>query len=412
MRVLSISWEFPPHMVGGIGKHVADLLPVLGGLIVDGEPIQVDLLTPQYGKIAADSLHEVIIPDTVEQLTAHVTVHRVEMPTVDVLDHYNSVIANNAYFIDYAHAKLAEEHYDLIHIHEWLTGSAGIALKHSWKLPLLATIHGTERGRHQGFLTSNTSQQINQLEWQICYEAWRLIVCSHFMREELQRYFDTPIDKVDIIPNGVNELLGSECTEMQLNNLRWRYAPNGERLLFFVGRMVYEKGVQVLIRAMPRILAKYPNTKLLIAGKNSKKMWPLAYELNVEHSIEFLGFISDRERDCIYRIVDAAIFPSLYEPFGIVALEAMACNCNVITSHVGGLREVVDHLHNGLTVYPNDPLSIVWAVDQLFSNPAAARRWREYAQGQTLPKFRWSQIAQQTAQLYHRLVLERTQALW
>ncbi|MCB0084820.1 MAG: glycosyltransferase family 4 protein, partial [Caldilineaceae bacterium] len=349
MRVLSISWEFPPHMVGGIGKHVADLLPVLGGFCIDNESIKVDLLTPHYGSGPA-----------VEKLSEHVTIYRVEMPIVDALDHYNSVIANNAYFVDYAVAHLAEEEYDLIHIHEWLTGSAGIALKHEWKLPLLATIHGTERGRHQGYLTSHTSQQINQLEWQICYEAWRLIVCSQFMREELQRYFETPADKIDIIPNGVNTALDSSCTEMQLNNLRWRYAPNGERLLFFVGRMVYEKGVQVLIRAMPRILAKYPETKLLIAGKNGQKMWPLAYELGVERSIEFLGFISDRERDCIYRIVDAAIFPSLYEPFGIVALEAMACNCNVIVSHVGGLREVVEHLRNGLTVYPNDPLSVAW----------------------------------------------------
>lgn len=401
MRVLSISWEFPPHMVGGIGKHVADLLPVLGGLSVGGEPVQLDLLTPHYGS-----------GESVEKLTDHVTIYRVEMPTVDALDHYNSVIANNAYFVDYAHAHLEEQQYDLLHIHEWLTGSAGIALKHDWKLPLLATIHGTERGRHQGYLTSHTSQQINQLEWQICYEAWRVIVCSQFMCEELQRYFETPLDKIDIIPNGVNPVWGERCTEMQLNNLRWRYAPNGERLLFFVGRMVYEKGVQVLIRAMPRILAKYPDTKLLIAGKNGQKMWPLAYELNVEHSVEFLGFISDRERDCIYRIVDAAIFPSLYEPFGIVALEAMACHCNVIVSHVGGLREVVEHLRNGLTVYPNDPLSVAWAVDQLFSNPAAAQRWRVYAQENTLNKFRWTEIAEQTAQLYQRLVEERVQAVW
>ncbi len=401
MRVLSISWEFPPHMVGGIGKHVADLLPVLGGLSVDGTPLTIDLLTPAYGDGA-----------TVEKVNEYCTIYRVQMPAVDVLDHYNSVIANNSYFVEYALAQLAHRSYDLLHIHEWLTGVAGIALKHKWRLPLLATVHGTERGRHQGYLSSHTSQQINQLEWQICYEAWRVIVCSQFMREELQQYFEVPPNKVDVIPNGVNSSLGLDCTEMELNNLRWRYAPNGERLLFFVGRVVYEKGIQVLIRAMPRILAKYPNTKLLIAGKNGQKMWPLAYELNVEHAIEFLGFISDRDRDCIYRIVDAAVFPSLYEPFGIVALEAMACHCNVIASHVGGLREVVEHLRNGLTVYPNDPLSVVWAVDQLFSNPATAKRWQEYAQQKTLPQFQWASIAEKTAALYHRLVVERTQIVW
>lgn len=401
MRVLSISWEFPPYIVGGIGKHVADLLPVLGGIVVNGEPVYLDLLTPNYGNA-----------DPIEHLNEYVTIYRVEMPAVDILDHYNSVIANNAYFVDFVHERLGAVQYDLLHIHEWLTGTAGIDLKHALKLPLLATIHGTERGRHQGYLTSHTSQQINQLEWRICFEAWRIIVCSQFMRGELNRYFETPLDKIDVIPNGVDTEGSGNCTEMQLNNLRWRYSPNGERLLFFVGRMVYEKGVQVLIRAMPRILAKYPNTKLLVAGKNSQKMWPLAYELNVEKSVEFLGFISDLERDCIYRIVDAAVFPSLYEPFGIVALEAMACDCNVIASHVGGLREVVEHLRNGLTVYPNDPLSVAWAVDQLFSNPASARRWRLYAQDSTLQKFRWADIAADTAHLYQRLIEERTLAAW
>lgn len=94
---------------------------------------------------------------------------------------------------------------------------------------------------------------------------------------------------------------------------------------------------------------------MLVAGKNGEKYWPLAYRLNVERSIDFLGFVSDEERDCLYSIVDVVIFPSLYEPFGIVALEAMAAGANVIASSVGGLAEVVHHKENGLTVLPNDP---------------------------------------------------------
>jgi len=401
MRVLMISWEYPPHMVGGIGKHVADLLPELGKLTTDHTPLQIDLLAPLYGTSAA-----------VEQLNEQVTIYRVAMPPVDVTDHYNSVIANNAYFVDFAQTLAADRQYDLVHIHEWLTGVAGVALKLRWKAPLLVTIHGTERGRHQGYITSRTSQQINQLEWQICYEAWRVIVCSQFMREELQRYFNTPADKIDVIFNGVNSQPNHRCTPAEAAALRARYAPNGERLLFFVGRMVHEKGVHVLIRALPRILANYPQTKLLLAGKNGQKMWPLAYELGVEQAVEFLGFISDRERDCIYQVVDAAIFPSLYEPFGIVALEAMSCGCNVIASHVGGLREVVEHLRNGLAVYPDDPLSIAWAVDQLFSNPGAAAQWRRRAQTETLPLFSWKLIAEQTAAVYAQIVTERGDTEW
>jgi glycogen(starch) synthase len=401
MRVLVLSWEYPPHMVGGIGKHVADLLPLLAGLPSLNGPLLIDLVTPSFGDGAA-----------VEQVNEYLTIYRVAMPVVDVLDHYNSVIANNAYFVAYAE-KLALTHtYDLIHMHEWLTGAAGIQLKHRWKVPLLATIQGTDRGRHQGYLPSSTSQQINQLEWEICFEAWRVIVCSQFMREELQHYFTVPVDKIDVIFNGVNKTHGEECTDAELVALRQRYAPRGERLLFFVGRIVHEKGLQILIRAMPRILAAYPDTRLLVAGKNGQRMWPLAYELGVENAIEFLGFISDRDRDCIYRIAAAAIFPSLYEPFGIVALEAMACGCNVVVSHVGGLREVVEHMGNGLTVYPNDPLSVAWAVDQLFQRPAEARQWRECAYAATLPQFGWTRIAEQTAALYAEIVQARALVPW
>lgn len=402
MRVLALSWEYPPHMVGGIGKHVADLLPLLAGFPLADGPLTIDLVTPHYAG-----------GEAVEKVNEYLTIHRIEMPAVDVLDHYNSVIANNAYFVTYADQLALQHTYDLIHMHEWLTGAAGIALKHRWRVPLLVTIHGTERGRHQGYLPSSTSQQINQVEWQICFEAWRVIVCSQFMAEELQNYFALPTDKINVIFNGVNVTASGACSEEALQTLRQRYAPQGrERLIFFVGRIVHEKGLQILIRAMPRILAAYPGTRLLVAGKNGQRYWPLAYELGVENAVEFLGFISDYERDCIYRVADVAIFPSLYEPFGIVALEAMACGCNVIASHVGGLCEVVEHMRNGLTVYPDDPLSIVWAVDQLFQHPELANQWQHYADTVTLPQFRWTLIAEQTAFLYQVILRERRQVAW
>ena len=149
--------------------------------------------------------------------------------------------------------------------------------------------------------------------------------------------------------------------------------------LFFIGRIVHEKGVHVLIRAMPHILTNHPNTRLLIAGKNSQQLWPLAREMRVDDRVEFLGFISNDQRDCLYRVVDSAVFPSLYEPFGIVALEAMTQSCNVIASAVGGLAEVVRHEENGLTVYPNDPQSIAWAVNEMITHPNQAQMWRVQA---------------------------------
>ncbi len=139
---------------------------------------------------------------------------------------------------------------------------------------------------------------------------------------------------------------------------------------------------------------------------------PLAYELNVERAVVFLDFVSNHERDCLYRIADAAIFPSLYEPFGIVALEAMAAGCNVIASSVGGLGEVVRHLHNGLTVIPDNPMSIVWAVQQLFTDPVAAERRRKNALHEIRSVYHWKRVAKQTTAQYESIVAERRKTDW
>jgi glycosyltransferase involved in cell wall biosynthesis len=141
-------------------------------------------------------------------------------------------------------------------------------------------------------------------------------------------------------------------------------------------------------------------------------MWSLAYELNVERAVDFLDYVPDQRRDCLYQIVDAAVFPSIYEPFGIVALEAMALGCNVIASDVGGLGAVVNHQKNGLTVLPNDPQSIVWAVNQLFQDPDGAKTRRAQALTDIKTIYRWENIASQTAQVYQRVVQGRAQSAW
>lgn len=401
MRILLLSWEYPPYVVGGMGRHVAELVPALGKLNVAGEPLYVDVVTTRYagGK-------------SIEQVNERVTVYRVDAMPLSPLDHYNSVVASNAALVEQARKLIRQYTYAVIHIHDWLTATAGMTLKHEHKLPLVTTIHATERGRHQGHLPSDTSRQINRLEWQACYESWRVVACSNFMRQELQSYFGVPSDKVSIIVNGIDFDVLHYTTPETTRSMRQRYGPNGERLIFFVGRITHEKGLQVLIRAVPKILEKYPNIRVLAAGKNSEKMWPMAQELGVGHAMTFLGYISDEKRDHLYQSVDVAVFPSLYEPFGIVALEAMALGCNVIASHVGGLGEVVQHQQNGLTVYPNDPDSITWAVDHLFSHPLEAQRLRELARQQTRLLYNWEKIARQTASLYQRVAAERQRVQW
>ncbi len=401
MRVLIITWEFPPYVVGGLGKHVAELVPHLGGLPSSDGELTVDILTTRYAG-----------GDAVEKLNPYTTVYRVDTPPVDPLDLYNSVVVNNQPLIEAGRRLFEAEPYDLIHNHDWLTGEAGIALKLEFRTPLVNTIHATERGRHQGNLPDYGSYQIDHMEWRTCFEAWRVIVCSNYMVTELCSYFGTPLDKIEAIPNGVNPKELIRCTQSDIREMRQLYASNGERLLFFVGRIVYEKGLQVLLRAMPIILDKYPNTRLLIAGKNSQQMLPLARALGVEHATTFLGFVSDAKRDCIYQLVDAAVFPSLYEPFGIVALEAMALDCNVIASDAGGLGEVVKHMQTGLTSFPNDSASIAWAVDRLFRYPQHAAQRRRWAAYQVRTRYDWHRIAERTAEVYADIHHERGSTDW
>ena len=402
MRLLFISWEYPPHVVGGIGKHVAELVPAFVALADESNaPFQLDLLTPHSGNAPA-----------VEKLSEAVTVYRVETPSVNPLDLFNSVIDNNRYLVTKARELHNSNPYSLIHVHEWLTASAGIELKQAWKVPLIATIHATERGRHHSHVPNETSREINQLEWQVCFEAWRLIVCSSYMAGELARFFDVPLDKVTLIPNGVDVTPFESCSAERMRELKTRYAPHGEKLLFYIGRITPEKGVQVLLQALPSIREKYPNVRLLVAGRNSEQMQPLVDELGIGEAVDLLGFIDSETRECLYRSVDAAVFPSLYEPFGIVALEAMAAGCNVIASDAGGLNEVVDHRRTGLTVRANDAQSIVWAVDQLFSDPVQAQAMRARGLQEVMRSYNWITIAASTVDTYRAVVAQRHDVNW
>lgn len=401
MRILVLAWEYPPYLVGGLGMHVAGLIPALGELRAQHGSLRVDVLTTRYAGGAP-----------IERINDCITIHRLETELFDASNMYNTVIDNNHYFVDYANQLAVDDPFDLVHVHDWLTGVAGVRLKYEHKIPLLVTIHATERGRHQGYVTSGNSGRIDALEAQLSHEAWRVIVCSHFMTTELHTFFGTPYDKMLVIPNGIDQDNLYICPPEKQEVIRRQYAPNGECLLFFVGRIAHEKGLHVLLRAMPGILQHYPNTRLLVAGRNSRHLSPLAVELGVADSVNFLDYITNQQRDWLYQIVDAAIFPSLYEPFGIVALEAMALDCNVIASDVGGLGEVIKHEINGLTVYPNDPLSIVWAVRRLLGDNGAASVRRLQAHVQVSQQYSWHTIAQQTVILYRSVIAERAMTAW
>ncbi|HEY0737716.1 MAG TPA: glycosyltransferase family 4 protein [Herpetosiphonaceae bacterium] len=400
MRILLLSWEFPPHVAGGLGKHVADLVPALAA-----QGVEVHVVTPHL-RGGAD----------VETICPGATVHRVP-PTVEQTNqnivHFSQ--ASNGSLERKGHDLSVElGGFDLIHGHDWLVAYSSIALKYALKRPLVVTVHSMERGRMQGDLSNEQSLAINGTEWWLTYEAWRVITVSKYMAQQVQAFFGVPPDKLDVIYNGVNlpqslPLLDQECAAF-----RAQYARPAEKIVYHVGRLVHEKGVQVLVEAAPQILRDLPGIKFVIAGTGPmlETLMRQAQLLGVADRFVFTGYISDEVRDKLYEVADVAVFPSLYEPFGIVALEAMAYNCPVVVAQTGGLAEFVRPHENGIMVYPGDANSLAWGILHTLNYPHWAGMRAANALLDVKNVYNWEQIAAQTIETYRRSQAGWRQSAW
>lgn len=398
MRVLMFSWEYPPHVVGGLGEHVANLVPALSA-----EGIEIHLVTPRWA--GGES----------EEQAANYWIHRVNPPTFDAPDVHTAALQTGLSMERYCEDLWRSSGpFDLLHAHDWLAAFAPIALKRSYKVPLVSTIHATERGRGRGTLHGEIQQTINNTEWWLTYESWRVICASRFMAHEVGSYFQVPADKVDVIPNGVNLDRLTCWVGQDLSTFRNLYAQPQEQIVYYVGRIVHEKGLGVLVEAIPRVLRQSPQAKFVIAGTGSllgelrRRVW----ELGVADKVLFTGFVPDADRDRLYCVAACAVVPSLYEPFGIVALQAMAARTPVVVSEVGGLAEVVRHGETGITVYPNNPDSLAWGIVHTLARPDWAAQRADNAYRVVLDEYSWSTIAHRTVQVYERIVEERIKTRW
>lgn len=408
MKILMLSWEYPPHSVGGLGKHVTELVPTLGA-----NGVEVHLLTPRWaGGNEEESIAEVA---TNNGTPRHSMVYRVEPPRVDMPNFFEGARRTNVAIEEQARQLWAERGpFDVIHGHDWLVAFAGVALKHAFKVPLLATIHATEYGRGRGTVSGDLPRAINGVEWWLTYEAWRVICCSGFMANEVHTALNTPLDKVDVIPNGIDTTRFDVLEGQDLTDFRSGFAAPDEKIIFYVGRVVHEKGVHLLVDAIARLRAESVPVKLVVAGTGDylNAIRQRANDIGVGPFCYVAGFIPDAVRDRLFKVADVAVFPSLYEPFGIVALEAMAARTPVVVSEVGGLSEVVHHAETGILVYPNDVDSIVWGVKHTLEHPDWARRRVESAYQMVVDQFNWSTIARQTRTVYERVIDERRHATW
>jgi len=397
MRILMLSWEYPPNVVGGMGRHVAELAPALAQ-----QGLELHVVTP----VNKAAMQGISVEDGL-------SVHRVLTPAIDPSnDIFHRARQINGIIEDYLRRLSQQEgQCDLIHVHDWLTGFAGLALQRAWRCPLVVTVHATEKGRNRGHLDNPLQQAIDQAERELVNQARRVIVCSHHMKDEVQYFFQMPDLKLDVIPNGVDlAQLARQYDPEALAVFRSNYAAPEEKIVFTISRLVYEKGVHLLIQAMPQVLQECPRARLIVAGKGPEadNLKLQAENSGVANQVSFIGFVSDEERNLFFEVADCAIFASLYEPFGIVALEAMALGCPLIVSDVGGFSEMVKHAETGIKIYPNNVDSTAWGMVHALKNPEWAKRHTVKAQQSVQERFNWPRIATLTIETYRRTLSFKT----
>jgi len=393
MRVLILSWEYPPIVEGGLARHVRKLSE---GLVREG--VEVHVLT-RGGR------------STKTREERHgVHVHRVAEPAYPAdLDQFVAWVRRmNAHMLR-AGAELVDElEPDLVHGHDWLVGGAADLLARRADAPLLETIHATEHGRHNGWVNKPPQSTIHALEGRFARRADRVIVCSHYMRGHVADVFGLDEARVAVIPNGIDP------TDLQpvadLDALRARFAAPTEKLVLLCGRLVYEKGFQLALDALPGVIERVGGVRFLVAGSgpHEGELKKQAQRLGLSRRGTFMGWLGDDVLHSLYRIADLCVVPSLYEPFGLVALESMASGCPCIVADTGGLREVVPR-DVGLRFRARDPASLGRMVERLLTDGALRDRLVTEASEHVL-RFDWGDVARRTIEVYGGLRRPTTSA--
>lgn len=386
-RVLILSWEYPPVVEGGLARHVRKLSEEL---VRQGVEVHVLTRGPEP--------HE---------LRAGVHVHRVpEPPFPRDLDAFLAWVRDmNADMRRVGVALAAAHDFDLVHGHDWLVARAAASLASRLRIPFLTTIHATEHGRHQGWVDTPPQSTIHATERWMARRADGVITCSHYMRGHAADVFDVAEEAITVIPNGIDP--GDLQPAGDLDALRAQYARPDQRLVLLVGRLVYEKGFQLALDALPAVIRRVPDLRFVVAGAGTheQELRAQATRLGLDAHGTFAGWIGDDLLHSLYRIADLCVIPSLYEPFGLVALEAMASGCPCIVANTGGLAEVAPSDEVALRFRSRDPRSLARMMIKVLTDDALRDRLVAQASEHVL-RFDWSDVARQTRGVYARLAAD------
>ena len=395
-RLLILSWEYPPLIEGGLARHVRKLAEALVDLDLD-----VHVLTRGGEESPA------------EEQAGGVTIHRIREPKrpTDLGEFVAWVERMNSDMLA-AGVELGDRFsFDLVHGHDWLVANACDHLAKRFGAPLITTIHATEHGRHQGWVDKHPQSYIHGVERWITNRSDRVIACSYYMREQIADIFGVEGERVSVIPNGIDPRDLQPQDPAELRRLRLEFADPDQKLVLLVGRLVYEKGFQLALEAMPGVIERVPGTRFLVAGSGTHEaeLRRQAEGLGLMEHGTFLGWIGDDVLHSLYPIADICVVPSIYEPFGLVALEAMASGCPCLVADTGGLREVVPHEEAGLRFRARDPEALTEMAVRVLGDEQLGERL--VSEGlEHIRRFDWADIAEQTVGVYEHVVGKRASA--
>ncbi|MCZ4585750.1 MULTISPECIES: glycosyltransferase family 4 protein [Rhodococcus] len=390
MKILIVSWEYPPVVVGGLGRHVHHLATELAAaghevVVLSRRPSGTDASTHP----TVTHIEDGVLVVAVAEDPAHFVFGEDMLAWTLAMGHA-MVRAGVA-----LHKPGVGEGWqpDVVHAHDWLVAHPAIALAEFYDVPLVSTLHATEAGRHSGWVSGRINRQVHSVEWWLANESDALITCSASMQDEVTTLYGPQLPPTTVIRNGI---------DLTTWSFRERAPRSGPPKLLFVGRLEYEKGVQDAIAALPRIRRSHPGTTLSIAGEGTQFTWlyQQARTHRVARAVNFLGNLDHIELLGWLHGADAIVLPSRYEPFGIIALEAAASGTPLVASTAGGLGEAVVDGETGMSFQPGDVTGLTSAVREVLDDPAGAQQRAVAARDRLTADFDWNKVAEDTVHVY------------